>query len=143
MQLGWRSRLLHIRHMGRGVSMTGTKTVCHPRVIEDIVCVELLTPVLIDEPLIQELETVVIKAIGTQPVPKVIVDFSNVNYVSSAVFGKLIAIHRRLKGSGQRLRLAGMSTLIRQMFAVTRMDSLFDVHDDADAAVRSFADERG
>ena len=123
--------------------MTGTKTVCHPRVIEDIVCVELLTPVLIDEPLIQELETVVNKAIGTQPVPKGMVDFSNVNYVSSAVFGKLIAIHRRLNGSGQRLRLAGMSTLIRQMFAVTRMDSLFDVHDDADAAVRSFADERG
>ncbi|MEX2216843.1 MAG: STAS domain-containing protein [Phycisphaeraceae bacterium] len=111
--------------------------------MRDIVRVDVTGPILFEEALIQELESTIVSAIESHGSPKVVVDFSKVKYVSSAVFGKLVAIHRRLKPMGQRLRLSGMSTLIRQMFAVTHMDSLFDVHETVEAALESFPDERG
>ncbi len=56
-----------------------------------------------------------------------IVDFGELEYISSAGLGVLLAIQQRLKTQGQGLRLVHMNKHIREIFTFTGFDRIFDV----------------
>jgi anti-sigma B factor antagonist len=56
-----------------------------------------------------------------------LLDFSNVGYVSSALLGLLIRLHKRLGAAGGRLRLRNLSPRVYEVFEVTRLNTILDV----------------
>jgi anti-anti-sigma factor len=54
-------------------------------------------------------------------------DFSDLVYISSSGLGLLLQAQKRLEGSGHGLTLVGMSDHVRELFAVTRFDLIFDI----------------
>lgn len=100
-----------------------------PCVIHDLggaVCVELVHPIIVDDTAVAAFEEVARQALQDYPDKRLLVDFTNVTYVSSAMFSCLILLNREMKQRGLRLLLCGMSALIREVFAVTHLDQLFD-----------------
>ncbi len=55
------------------------------------------------------------------------VDLSEVDYVSSGVLGKLVALDRRLRGLGRRLTLWNPRSRVREVLHCTRLDRLFHI----------------
>jgi anti-sigma B factor antagonist len=55
------------------------------------------------------------------------VDFSDLEYISSAGLGVLLATYKRLDASGKRLKLTHMKKLVRDVFRYSRMDTLFEI----------------
>jgi len=55
------------------------------------------------------------------------VDFKELEYISSAGLGVLIAAQKRLKGSGHELTLANMNSHIRDVFRYARFDLIFKI----------------
>ncbi len=55
------------------------------------------------------------------------VDFSDLIYISSSGLGLLLQAQKRLEASDQGLTLTGMSDHVRELFAVTRFDIIFDI----------------
>lgn len=55
------------------------------------------------------------------------VDFSELIYISSSGLGLLLQSQKRLEASGHGLTLVGMSDHVRELFAVTRFDLIFDI----------------
>jgi len=55
------------------------------------------------------------------------IDFSDLIYISSSGLGLLLKTQKRLERSGHALTLTGMSEHVRELFAVTRFDVLFDI----------------
>ena len=68
----------------------------------------------------------------------IILDFRRVEFMSSAMLGKLVQLHKRCKEYKARLKLCGISHEIRQVFKITRLDKLFDIHDDEESARAAF-----
>lgn len=56
-----------------------------------------------------------------------IVDFNGLVYISSSGLGLLLQAQKRLEVSGQELTLINMSDHVRELFAVTRFDLIFDI----------------
>ena len=56
-----------------------------------------------------------------------VVDFSQLEYISSAGLGVLIAVQKRLKESGHSLTLKNMNNHIRDVFRYARFDLIFKV----------------
>jgi anti-sigma B factor antagonist len=56
-----------------------------------------------------------------------IVDMRNLEYVSSAGLGILLAAQKRLIERGHKLRLANMSSHLRDIFVMTRLDTVFEI----------------
>ena len=57
----------------------------------------------------------------------VTVDMAQLNYVSSAGLGVLIATHSRLKESGGSIRVVNANDLVRNIFRLSRLDQVIPV----------------
>lgn len=68
-------------------------------------------------------------------VPRVVVDFSGVDYISSAGLRVLLVAARRVQATGGRLALCGMGEPVRQVFQLAGFLPLFTIRDTRDAAV--------
>ena len=55
------------------------------------------------------------------------VDFKDLNYISSAGLGILMATQKRLKENGQKLKLRNVSGHIRDVFHIARFDLIFEI----------------
>ena len=60
---------------------------------------------------------------------RLLLDFSGVAKLSSAMLAKLVTLHRKMEPKGEKLRLCGLNSHLRSVFATTRLDRLFDITD--------------
>jgi anti-sigma B factor antagonist len=56
-----------------------------------------------------------------------VVDFKDLQYISSAGLGILMATQKRLKDAGHELKLRNVSGHIRDVFTIARFDIIFDI----------------
>ena len=56
-----------------------------------------------------------------------LLDFSNVEYITSLELGTLIMLHKRVVTSGGRLTLFNLSAQVYEVFTVTRLQTLLSV----------------
>ncbi|MBN1786889.1 MAG: STAS domain-containing protein [Sedimentisphaerales bacterium] len=66
-----------------------------------------------------------------------VIDFSNVNFLSSAVLGLLIRVSKRIKENKGSLKLCSIKPKIFEIFKITRLDEIFDVYGDAKKAMQT------
>jgi anti-sigma B factor antagonist len=69
----------------------------------------------------------------------VVLDLSQVLFVDSSGLGAIVAAMKQM-GPGRRLDLAGLTPDVAKVFRLTRMDSVFVIHD---GAVRAGARDAG
>lgn len=70
---------------------------------------------------------------------KLVLDFSNVQFLSSAVLGLLIRISKKVyEGDGQ-LKLCSINPKIYKIFKITRLTKIFDIYEDIGSATESFS----
>jgi anti-sigma B factor antagonist len=70
---------------------------------------------------------------------RLLLDFSEVTQLSSAMLAKLLKLRRKMGSKGERLRLCGVNSQLRSVFATTRLDRLFDITDSEAGAITAVA----
>jgi len=65
---------------------------------------------------------------------RVVLDLSGVEFLDSSGLGAVVAAMKQL-GSGKTLELSGLTNTVKKVFRLTRMDSVFAIHDSLTAAV--------
>ena len=71
------------------------------------------------------------RAATSDPCPRVILDLSAVDFVDSSGLGAIVAAMTQV-GSDSKLELAGLTPDVDKVFRLTRMDSVFTIHDSVD-----------
>ncbi len=67
----------------------------------------------------------------------VLLDFSRVGFMSSMALGMLVRVNKRCKEYKVSLKLCGIVPEIMQVFKITGMNKIFDIHANAEAAIAS------
>ena len=67
---------------------------------------------------------------------RVVLDLSGVGFVDSSGLGAIVAVRRQL-GDAQVLELAGLTPPVARVFRLTRMDTVFVLHDGVGDALRT------
>ena len=67
-----------------------------------------------------------------------LLNFSNVEFLSSAALGKLITLDKKVKANAGRLKLSNIRPEIYEVFAITKLNKLFDIKDDEADALAAF-----
>jgi anti-sigma B factor antagonist len=94
---------------------------------------------LFDERTVRETSEQIAAALPNDGSPiRLVVDFSDVNLISSTFLSKLILLQRRIDGTRGKLRLCEMSPDLQQVFRVSNLDRLFKIDRDQRTAVESF-----
>ncbi len=93
---------------------------------------------ILEEAAIQQIGDEIGQLIDASVAPKLLISFENVEHLSSAALGTLITINNRIRQKGGQLRLSNIDPQIYEVFVITKLNRLFQIHDDAEAAARSF-----
>jgi len=72
--------------------------------------------------------------IATKP-PHVVVDLSKVSYIDSSGLAVLIEGMQNVTAYGGRFALAGLQESVRPIFEIARLDQVFKIYPDVDAAL--------
>lgn len=70
--------------------------------------------------------------------PQIVIDFSKVTYLPSAMIGKLTAMHKKAKSYKGALKMCAITPGVMQIFKITRLDKVFDILPDMNTALNSF-----
>jgi anti-sigma B factor antagonist len=68
---------------------------------------------------------------------RLVVDLSDVTYIDSAGLAALIEAMQKVEGYGGRFLLAGLQETVRSIFEISRLDQVFQIFPDVDAALRN------
>ena len=68
---------------------------------------------------------------------RLVVDLSEVTYIDSAGLAALIEAMQKVEGYGGKFLLAGLQETVRSIFEISRLDQVFQIFPDANAALRS------
>ena len=100
----------------------------------DVTVVTFADSKIIDEAEIQELGQELYSIVERDGRKKIVLNFSKVEFLSSAALGKLIGFDKRVKQHGAELILTNIRPEIYEVFAITKLTRLFEIKDDeADA----------
>jgi anti-sigma B factor antagonist len=108
------------------------------RVQHGVTVVHFTEAKVIDQRNINMIGAELTKMVESGGVSKMLVNMENVEYLSSAVLGKLISVHKTLLMNKGSLKLCGIGAAILEVFEITRLDKVFDIHKSEIEALESF-----
>jgi len=95
---------------------------------------------ILEERDILELQESLMGVIEQGEKTNLILDFSAVKFLSSAVLGLLIRVSKKVYERDGRLCLCNISPRIYEIFKITRLTKIFDIYPDRASAAASFAE---
>jgi anti-sigma B factor antagonist len=104
----------------------------------DIAMIRFLDPRVTNPLEIEDLGRQLYQVLEFKNCSKLVIDFSPVEFLSSATIGKLISLNRKAKQCKASLRLCGMRQEIRDVFRLCNLERVFDIRLDQAAAIASF-----
>lgn len=104
---------------------------------ENATIVTLADEKILEEKDIQELQESVMSVIEQAERINLVLDFCHVRFLSSAVLGLLIRISKKIYERDGELRLCNINPKIHEIFKITRLTKIFDIHQDLESAVDS------
>jgi anti-sigma B factor antagonist len=93
---------------------------------------------IIEDINIQELGQEMFRLIEVDGREKLLLNFSSVDFLSSAALGKLITLDKKMKAHGGTLKLTNIRPEIYEVFTITKLTRLFDIKDDEADALAAF-----
>ena len=108
------------------------------RVQNGVTIVHFTEAKVIDQRNINMIGSELTKMAESGGVSKMLINMENVEYLSSAVLGKLISVHKTLRQNKASLKLCGISVPIFEVFEITRLDKVFEIHKSEDEALEAF-----
>ena len=79
--------------------------------------------------------------VHAEPNVKLVLSFRNVEHLSSAALGMLINLRTQVEKAGGKLKLSNIRPQIYEVFKITQLHRLFDIHETAAQAIHQFSTE--
>ncbi len=70
---------------------------------------------------------------------KILLNLGEVSYIDSSGIGELVSGFTSVTNSGGQLKLLGLSKRVKDLLQITKLYTVFDVHEEESSAIRSFA----
>lgn len=104
----------------------------------EVVRIEFLDRNILEEARIQQIGDEISALIDQSPNPKLLINFENVEHLSSAALGTLITINNKIRQKDGQLRLSNIDPQIQEVFVITKLNKLFQIHENNEKAMASF-----
>jgi anti-sigma B factor antagonist len=106
--------------------------------VGDVTVVRFVDRKILAEANIQELGQELFQLIEEDHRKNLLLNFSSVEFLSSAALGKLITLDKKVKAHKGKLKLSNIRPEIYEVFAITKLNKLFDIKDDEADALAVF-----
>jgi len=100
--------------------------------------VEFVDRKILEELSIKEIEDELTGLVEGEPGIRLLLNFRNVDHLSSAALGMLITLNKKIKEHNGAMKLSDINRQIFEVFKITRLHRVFDIHDNVEQALSGF-----
>ena len=104
----------------------------------EITVVNFIDRKILDEQNIQKIGEDLFSLVDELGRIKVLLNFSNVEYLSSAALGKFISLNKKVQSKGGKLVMCNINDDIYEVFEITKLNKLFNIQKDEQTALQVF-----
>jgi anti-sigma B factor antagonist len=104
----------------------------------EVALVRFLDRKIIDAANIQELGDELFALVEKDQKKNLLLNFANVEFLSSAALNKLIILDKKVKSAAGKMRLCNLRPEIFEVFAITRLNTVFDIKPNENEALAGF-----
>ena len=104
----------------------------------DVSVVHFVDKKILDEQNIQMIGDDLFRLVDELGRRKILLNFGNVEFLSSAALGKLITMNRKVQAVRGKLILCNISKEIREVFEITKLDKFFKIMKEEQQALQAF-----
>ena len=104
----------------------------------EVSVVKFVDKKILEEAGIQELGAELFGLVELENRKTILLNFSGVEFLSSAALGKLITLDRKVKANKGRLKMSNIRPEIFEVFQVTKLNKVFDIRGEESEAIAAF-----
>ncbi|MBI1900377.1 MAG: STAS domain-containing protein [Planctomycetia bacterium] len=93
---------------------------------------------ILDEAKIQQLSEELTEVTDRVEQGKLLLNFNDVKFMSSSVLGRLVHLNKKCKEFKIDLKMCNISPEIMEVFKITKLNKVFDIHSDEPTALTAF-----
>jgi anti-sigma B factor antagonist len=86
---------------------------------------------------VQEIGDELGRLITSSDPAKIVLDFRNVQYLSSMMLARLAKLQQQVDESKGQLKICGLGPILKDTFRIGHFDRVFDIHDDVASAIKA------
>lgn len=109
--------------------------------VDDVSVVKLKDEKVVDPARIEAMGSELLSLATSDDHEKILINFENVTFFSSAAINKLIVLEKRVRAQGGGLKLSNLRPEVRDLFSFTNLDALFSIVDRQDDAIKQFGSD--
>ena len=106
--------------------------------IDGVTVVSFVETKIVTEENIQEVGDQLYQLVDVEAKHQLLLNFGNVRYLSSAALGKLINLKKKVGAVKGKLKLCCIHPDLLEVFRITRLDQVFEIYPDEQAALNKF-----
>ena len=106
--------------------------------VEDVSVVKFSDEKVVDPARIEKMGSELLSLAEEETRDKLLINFENVRFFSSAAINKLIVLEKRVRAKGAKLRLSNLRPEVKDLFSFTNLDGLFNIMEEQKEAIHSF-----
>jgi anti-sigma B factor antagonist len=107
-------------------------------VIGDVTVASFRDKKILAEQNIQVIGDHLLHLVDESSTKKLVLNFDNVEYMSSAMLGMLMTLHKKVQAAKGRLVLCSIDQQIREVFAITNLEKVLVIRADEQDALQAF-----
>ena len=109
--------------------------------VDDVSVVKFKDEKVVDPARIEEMGNELLSLASRDDREKLLINFENVKFFSSAAINKLIVLEKRVRAQGGKLKLSNLRPEVRDLFSFTNLDNLFSIVDVQEEAIKKFSSQ--
>lgn len=106
--------------------------------VGDVTVVKFIDKRILDEQNIQLIGDQLVGLVDEDGKRKLLLNFANVEYLSSAALGKLITLNKKVKAVSGQLKLCNIKPEIYEVFEITKLNKVLQIMKTEENALESF-----
>jgi anti-sigma B factor antagonist len=106
--------------------------------VDDVVVVNFLDKKILDDQNIQIIGDELIRLVDELARLKIVLNFRNVEFLSSAFLGKLVKFNGKVQAAGGKLVLCEIKKDLLEVFILCKLDKLLVIHESEQEALKTF-----
>ncbi len=104
----------------------------------EVTVVNFIDKKILDEQNIQKIGEDLFSLIDELGRKKLLLNFGNVEYLSSAALGKFITLNKKVQSVSGKLVMCNINADIFEVFEITKLNKLFNIQKDEQTALQAF-----
>lgn len=96
--------------------------------VDEVAVASFTEPAVVDPVVIGRMGRQLYDLIEQEGRGKIVVDFSNLRFLSSQLLGVLLTLRKKADAAGAAVGLCGIQAELHKVFRITKLDSFFEFH---------------